>query len=104
MEVNQTVMKSHHALLTVAMLSDPSRFESYRDDAVAVELMRMVAFNISGNPALAVPVGLNSAGLPIGVQIVGRAFDEKTVFRIGAAVERAASARYALASSVDSFE
>ncbi len=104
MEVNQTVMKSHHALLTVAMLSDPSRFESYRDDALAVELMRMVAFNISGNPALAVPVGLNSAGLPIGVQIVGRAFDEKTVFRIGAAVERAASARYALASCIDSFE
>ena len=49
--------------------------------------MQTIPFNVTGHPAMSVPVGLGSDGLPTGVQIVGRAFDEATVFRIGRAVE-----------------
>jgi aspartyl-tRNA(Asn)/glutamyl-tRNA(Gln) amidotransferase subunit A len=37
---------------------------------------------------MSVPTGLGASGLPIGVQFVGRAFDEPMVFRIGRAVEK----------------
>jgi len=47
------------------------------------------AFNLTGHPALAVPNGMSSGGLPLSLQIVGRFWDEKTVFRAGAAFERA---------------
>ena len=46
-------------------------------------------FNLSGNPALTVPVGFTTTGLPVGLQIVGRRFDEATVLRAGAAFEAA---------------
>lgn len=46
-------------------------------------------FNLTGNPALTVPAGFTPDGLPIGVQIVGRRFDEATVLRAGAAFEAA---------------
>jgi aspartyl-tRNA(Asn)/glutamyl-tRNA(Gln) amidotransferase subunit A len=37
---------------------------------------------------MSVPTGVGANGLPIGVQVVGRAFDEPMVFRIGRAVEK----------------
>ncbi len=46
-------------------------------------------FNVTSRcPVLAVPAGRDPLGVPIGVQIVGRPFDDPTVFRIGAALER----------------
>lgn len=44
-------------------------------------------FNLTGHPTLSVPCGLTAAGLPIGLQIVGRYFDEATLLRIGHAFE-----------------
>jgi aspartyl-tRNA(Asn)/glutamyl-tRNA(Gln) amidotransferase subunit A len=38
---------------------------------------------LTGMPALSVPCGFSSDGLPIGMQIIGRAFDEATVLRVG---------------------
>lgn len=45
-------------------------------------------FNVTGQPALSVPCGFDDDGLPIGLQIVGRPFDEALVLRIGRAYER----------------
>lgn len=45
-------------------------------------------FNVTGNPAIAVPVGLSPAGLPMSVQLVGKLFDEARLLRVAAAVER----------------
>ena len=46
-------------------------------------------FSLTGSPAISVPCGFNSEGLPIGLQIAGRAWDEAMALRIGAAYERA---------------
>jgi Asp-tRNA(Asn)/Glu-tRNA(Gln) amidotransferase A subunit family amidase len=45
-------------------------------------------FNVLGNPAAVVPVGRSPEGLPIGVQIVGRPFEEELVLSVAAAIER----------------
>lgn len=44
-------------------------------------------YSLAGLPALTVPCGFNSAGLPMGLQIGGRAFEEATIMRAGAAYE-----------------
>jgi aspartyl-tRNA(Asn)/glutamyl-tRNA(Gln) amidotransferase subunit A len=46
-------------------------------------------FNLTGLPALSVPCGFTKEGLPIGLQIVGRPFDEATVLRVGHAFQEA---------------
>ncbi len=43
--------------------------------------------NLTGHPALSIPCGLTRAGLPVGLQLVGRYFDEGTLLRLGAAYE-----------------
>lgn len=47
------------------------------------------AFNLTGSPALSVCNGFSAKGLPFGLQIIGRPFDEATVMRAGDAYERA---------------
>jgi aspartyl-tRNA(Asn)/glutamyl-tRNA(Gln) amidotransferase subunit A len=49
-----------------------------------------VTVNLAGLPGIAVPAGLNADGLPLGLQVIGKAFDEATVLRVGRAVEVAA--------------
>jgi aspartyl-tRNA(Asn)/glutamyl-tRNA(Gln) amidotransferase subunit A len=46
------------------------------------------AFNLTGHPAISVPCGLSAEGLPIGLQISGRAFDEETVLRVAHVYEQ----------------
>lgn len=48
-----------------------------------------VAANLAGLPALSLPCGLDSAGLPIGLQLIGKAFDDARLLQIGAAFQRA---------------
>lgn len=45
-------------------------------------------FNLTGQPAASIPCGFTASGLPVGLQIVGRRFDEHTVFRASAAFEK----------------
>ncbi len=49
-----------------------------------------VTANLAGLPGISVPAGLSSAGLPLGLQVIGKALDEATVFQVGAALEDAA--------------
>jgi aspartyl-tRNA(Asn)/glutamyl-tRNA(Gln) amidotransferase subunit A len=48
-----------------------------------------ISVNLAGLPGLALPCGFDAAGLPIGLQVIGRPFDEATVLRIGHAYEQA---------------
>jgi aspartyl-tRNA(Asn)/glutamyl-tRNA(Gln) amidotransferase subunit A len=62
------------------------------DDPVTMYLNDVftVPVNMAGLPGLSVPAGLDSQGLPLGLQVIGRPFDEETVFAVGGAIERAA--------------
>ena len=62
------------------------------DDPVRMYLNDVftVPANMAGVPGLSVPAGLDADGLPLGLQVIGRPFDEETVFAVGAALERAA--------------
>jgi len=53
-----------------------------------------VPANLAGLPAISFPAGLSGDGLPLGLQITGRAFDEETVLRVAAVLEGAASFRH----------
>jgi aspartyl-tRNA(Asn)/glutamyl-tRNA(Gln) amidotransferase subunit A len=61
-------------------------------DAEAV-IQRLTRFtrpiNYLGLPALSIPCGFTRGGLPVGMQLIGRSFDEATLLRVGAAFQRA---------------
>jgi aspartyl-tRNA(Asn)/glutamyl-tRNA(Gln) amidotransferase subunit A len=49
-----------------------------------------VTVNMAGLPGLVAPAGLSAEGLPLGLQLIGRPFDEGTLFALGEAIERSA--------------
>jgi aspartyl-tRNA(Asn)/glutamyl-tRNA(Gln) amidotransferase subunit A len=49
-----------------------------------------VTVNMAGLPGIAVPAGLDAQGLPLGLQLIGKAFDEETLFALGQKIEDAA--------------
>ena len=84
------------AVLTpVAPVAAPTIAESDVGNSPGAEavIQRLTRFtrpiNYLGLPSLAVPAGFTGKGLPVGMQLIGRSFDEATVLRIGAAFQRA---------------
>jgi aspartyl-tRNA(Asn)/glutamyl-tRNA(Gln) amidotransferase subunit A len=49
-----------------------------------------VTVNMAGLPGISVPAGRDGHGLPLGLQLIGKAFDEETLFSLGGVIERAA--------------
>ena len=49
-----------------------------------------VTVNMAGLPGIAVPGGVSAEGLPLGLQLIGRPFDEETLFAVAAAIETSA--------------
>ena len=80
-------------LLTPATPGPAFAFGANSDDPVAMYLNDVftVTVNLAGLPGLVVPGGLSAEGLPLGLQLIGKAFDEATVLRVGRAVETAAN-------------
>ncbi len=66
------------------------------DDPIAMYLNDVftVPANLAGLPAISVPAGMSADALPLGLQVIGRAFDEATVLRAAAALESAAQFRH----------
>ena len=62
------------------------------DDPLAMYLNDVftVTVNLAGLPGISVPAGLSSQGLPLGLQLIGRTFDEETLFKAAYAIEEAA--------------
>jgi aspartyl-tRNA(Asn)/glutamyl-tRNA(Gln) amidotransferase subunit A len=48
-----------------------------------------IPFNVTGNPAIALPIGFTADGLPLSMQLVGRPMAESTLYRIALAYEAA---------------
>ena len=80
------------AILTPTAPSAAFTIGEKMDDPVAMYLNDVftVPSSLAGLPAISVPAGITADGLPLGLQAIGRAFDEETVLRVGAALERAA--------------
>ena len=62
--------------------ADP--IEMYLNDVFTVTV------NMAGLPGISVPGGLDVQGLPLGLQLIGRPFEEETLFALGAVIEQAA--------------
>jgi len=86
-------LKKCDALLAPIAPSTAFAIGEKQDDPVQMYLedIYTVSLNLAGLPGIAVPVGLGSDGLPIGLQLIGRAFDESTLFRAASALEKEAS-------------
>jgi aspartyl-tRNA(Asn)/glutamyl-tRNA(Gln) amidotransferase subunit A len=65
------------------------RINDYEESVDSAAVRYLAPFNLTGLPALSIPCGFSSKGLPIGMQIVGRAYDESTILRLGHEYENA---------------
>ena len=83
------------ALLTPATPGPAFALGEKTQDPVSMYLNDIftVTVNMAGLPALSVPAGLTMGGLPLGLQVIGKAFDEAMVLRVGRALELAAQFR-----------
>jgi aspartyl-tRNA(Asn)/glutamyl-tRNA(Gln) amidotransferase subunit A len=64
-----------------------NRFDDKAPGALSTLIHHGYPASVTGLPALSVPCGFSQDGLPIGFQLIGRPFDEDTLFQIGAAYE-----------------
>ena len=71
------------AAFGVGEKADADPVEMYLNDVFTVTV------NMAGLPGLAVPAGLSAEGLPLGLQLIGRPFDEETLFTLGSTIEKA---------------
>ena len=83
------------AILTPAT---PSAAFGVGDEDMSADPVKMylndiftVTVNMAGLPGIAVPAGKDAAGLPLGLQLIGKPFDEETLFAAGRVIERSAA-------------
>jgi aspartyl-tRNA(Asn)/glutamyl-tRNA(Gln) amidotransferase subunit A len=72
-----------------AGLGEAPRLADYRSVTFWQRPSPLTAWNVTGQPVLALPCGFGRAGLPLGMQILGRPFGEATILRVGHAYEQA---------------
>jgi aspartyl-tRNA(Asn)/glutamyl-tRNA(Gln) amidotransferase subunit A len=84
------------ALLTPTAPSAAFALGEKMNDPVTMYLNDIftVPASMAGVPGLSVPVGLDAKGLPLGLQLLGRPFDEELLFALGSALEKAAAFTY----------
>ena len=87
--------KTCDALLTPTAPSAAFTLGERTADPIAMYLNDVftVTTNLAGLPSISVPAGLDAQGLPLGLQVIGRALDEGTVFSVAGALEKAAGFR-----------
>ena len=91
-----TAFESVDCILTPTAPSAAFAIGEKTEDPIAMYLNDVftVPANLAGVPAISVPAGLSGEGLPLGLQITGRAFDEETVLRAAGVLESAAQFRH----------
>jgi aspartyl-tRNA(Asn)/glutamyl-tRNA(Gln) amidotransferase subunit A len=83
------VLRVVDLLATPTIVRPATPFTLALDPDFGFPRSNMPPFNLTGLPALALPCGFSSAGLPLSLQLAGRPFDESTVLRAGHAYEQA---------------
>jgi len=84
-----TAMRDVDVLVTAVVaapacrLTEGNAMEQSRDGSMRIP------FNVTGNPAMSLPIGFNREGLPLAVQLVGRHGEESTLYRVALAYEAA---------------
>lgn len=88
----ETVFADVDALLTPTCPSAAFAYGEKTDDPVQMYLNDIftVTANLAGLPGISVPAGVDKDGLPLGLQVIGKALDEATCFRVAGALEEAA--------------
>ena len=76
-------------LVTPTMTQPAAAFEGYDATSTVLGPSFTAPFNLSGLPAISVPGGFTASGLPIGMQVAGKPFDEPGIFRVAYAYEQA---------------
>ncbi len=81
------------AILTPSTPSSAFKIGDKTDDPVSMYLNDIftVPVNLSGLPAISVPAGYDENNLPLGLQIIGKAFDEQTILNLSLAIEKRAN-------------
>jgi aspartyl-tRNA(Asn)/glutamyl-tRNA(Gln) amidotransferase subunit A len=75
-------------LVCPTMATVAPRFADYDPDVMTRSYGFTPIWNLTGLPAISIPCGFSSAGMPIGMQVVGRPFDEPTVFKVADAYQQ----------------
>jgi aspartyl-tRNA(Asn)/glutamyl-tRNA(Gln) amidotransferase subunit A len=75
-------------LITPTMLGVAPRFDTYDFEGAMKQPTFMAIWNLTGSPAMSVCCGFSTANLPLGMQIVGKPFDESSIFRAGHAYQQ----------------
>ncbi|HEX4126990.1 MAG TPA: Asp-tRNA(Asn)/Glu-tRNA(Gln) amidotransferase subunit GatA [Acidimicrobiales bacterium] len=91
-DFEQCFAKGVNAILTPATPSAAFGIGEKGADPVEMYLNDIftVTVNMAGLPGIAVPAGKDAQGLPLGLQLIGRPFDEETLFSLGEVIEQAA--------------
>ena len=91
-DFEQAFASGIHAMLTPATPSAAFGLGEKGGDPVEMYLNDVftVTVNMAGLPGISVPAGLDAQGLPLGLQLIGRPFDEETLFSLGEVIEQAA--------------
>ena len=81
-------MEGLDAAVTASSMEPPVNMANMQEVERTYARQARAPFNLIGNPAIAIPTGQHSNGLPLALQIVGRAFDEAMCFRVAWTVEQ----------------
>jgi aspartyl-tRNA(Asn)/glutamyl-tRNA(Gln) amidotransferase subunit A len=81
------------AILTPSTPSAAFKIGEKKDDPVSMYLNDIftVPVNLAGLPAISVPVGYDKNNLPLGLQLIGKPFDEQTILNLSLAIEKSAN-------------
>jgi aspartyl-tRNA(Asn)/glutamyl-tRNA(Gln) amidotransferase subunit A len=84
----EDAMRDVDVLVMPTAIGTAPTFEGYDPDALLKAPSLMAMWNLTGQPAASICCGFSDAGLPIGMQLVGGAFDDSMVLRVGDAYQQ----------------
>jgi aspartyl-tRNA(Asn)/glutamyl-tRNA(Gln) amidotransferase subunit A len=92
----KNVFKDIDAILTPSTPTSAFEFGEKMDDPLSMYLNDVftVPVNLAGLPAMSVPVGLDKNMLPLGLQLIGKSFDEETILSFASVIEKAANFKH----------